>query len=540
MSVMSGEYDFVVVGAGSAGCIVAARLSESGAHSVALIEAGGEADSFWFKAPLGFGKLYAHKKYNWGYEGEAEPHLGGHRTAQPRGKVLGGTSAINGMVYMRGQREDYDHWLRLGNVGWGYDDVLPFFRKSEDNDRGANEFHGAGGPLTVSSLQRHDLADAFVAAGNQAGHPENGDLNGLRQEGFSYNQVTMRNGERCSTAVAFLAPARSRPNLRVITEAQAERVVFRNGEAVAVEIRRDGRLETVGARREIVLCTGAFDSPKLLQLSGVGPGALLQANGVPIVADLRGVGENLQDHFTVTTVHKCRRPITINDVYNNPIRRYLMGAQYLLFRSGVMAGAASIATGHIRTDPALATPDVGLHLQLWSRSSGVRTKGEFALHPFSGFGLAMSLHHPESRGHVRIRSPDPSTAPELLLNLFGSAGDRRTALGGLRAVRHLMAQPALHAITADEYLPGPACDSDDDWIEFCRQNGRSSHHPTSSCAMGIDECAVVDPRLRVRHVGRLRIADASIMPRIVAGNPNAPTIMIGEKCAAMMLEDARA
>ena len=535
---MAGEYDFVVVGAGSSGCAVAARLSESGKHTVALVEAGGEADSFWFKAPLGFGKLYAHKKYNWGYEGEAEPHLGGLRTTQPRGKVLGGTSAINGMIYMRGQREDYDHWRQLGNVGWGYDDVLPFFRKSEDSDRGPSEFHGTGGPLTVGTSHRHDLADAFVAAGAQAGYPENDDVNGATQEGFNYNQVTIRNGERCSTAAAFLEPARRRPNLRVITHALAHRILFKNSDAVAVEFSRAGTLETISARREIVLCAGAFDSPKLLQLSGVGPGVLLQANGISTVAEVNGVGENLQDHFVVTTIHKCARPITINDTYNNLIRRYLMGAQYLLFRSGPMANTASIATGHLRTDPSLAAPDVALHLQLWSRTGGIRAKDQFGLHDFSGFGVGMSVHHPESRGHVRVRSLDPSAAPEFVLNLFGSNRDRETAIRGLRALRRVMSQPAIRSMVLQEYLPGSGCETDEDWMDFCRRNGRSSHHPTSSCMMGVDEMAVVDPRLRVRKVSRLRVADASIMPRIVAGNTNAPTIMIGEKCAAMMLEDA--
>ena len=536
----AGEFDYVVVGAGSSGCVVATRLSESGKYSVALIEAGGKDDSFWFRAPLGFGKLYDHKQYNWGYEGESEPHLSGARTTQPRGKVLGGTSSINGMLYMRGQREDYEHWRQLGCVGWDYEDVLPYFKKAEDNDRGASEFHNVGGPLTVSTCPRHELADAFISAAEQAGYPRNDDFNGARQEGFGYNQATIRNGERCSTAMAYLKPARARGNLSIITNALATRILFKDGQATGVEIRRAGKLETVTARREVISSGGTFNSPQLLQLSGLGPGALLQQHGIPVLSDLKGVGENLQDHFAAAITYKCSRPVTVNDEYNNLLKRYVMGAQYLLLRTGMMACTATTSGGCIRTDTALDAPDVRLVLQLWSRSAGMRSRDGFGLYPFSSFGVCMNIWHPDNRGHVRIKSPDPATAPEMLFNFFASERDRNTAVAGLRAARKVMSQPAISKYVVEEHTPGLSCSSDTDWIDFCHQHGRSNHHPTSTCKMGVDDMAVVDPRLRVRGVGRLRVADCSIMPRIVAGNTNAPAIMIGEKCAAMMLEDAQA
>ena len=325
----AGESDYVVVGAGSAGCVVAARLSESGAHRVALIEAGGEDDSFWIHAPLGYGMLYDKPKYNWFYQSEPETELAGTKCYQPRGKVLGGTGSINGMVYVRGQREDFQYWRDLGNTGWAYDDVLPYFRKAEDNDGGANAYRGAGGPLGVSSLPQHELADAFVKAGEQAGYARNDDFNGATQEGFGYHQVTTRKGRRSSTAVAYLYPARKRPNLRVITNAIATRVVFRDGRATGVEFIKDGVAHTAQASREVILCGGAFNSPQLLQLSGVGPKDLLRQHDIPLVAHVPGVGANLQNHFTVDTRYRCTQPITLNDAVNNPLRRLAVGLQYL-------------------------------------------------------------------------------------------------------------------------------------------------------------------------------------------------------------------
>jgi choline dehydrogenase len=530
--------DYVVVGAGSAGCIVAARLAESGAHQVVLLEAGGEDDSFWIHTPLGYGKLYEDPKYNWLYEAEGEPELGGHRSYQPRGKVLGGTGSINGMIYMRGHPEDFAHWARLGVTGWTYADVLPHYRRSETNQHGASEFHGGDGPVHITDAPHHELSDAFIQAAQQAGFPRNDDFNGASQDGFGYNQMTIRAGRRSSTAVAFLKPARRKRNLRVLTHAQATRLVLENGEAVGVEYRRgDGSLAQVKARREVIVCGGAINSPQLLQLSGIGPGALLQRHGVPLAADLPGVGENLQDHFVVPMTYRCTKPITINDVVNNPVRRIAAGLRYLLLRSGPLAANASLCGGCVRTDPALPAPDVKINLQLWHRASHGRDKKRVGLSPYSAFGTNVVLLHPDNRGSVHITSADPLAHPSMRFNLFVSDSDRRTAVAGLRMLRRIMSMPAMQPYVASEDSPGPDRHSDEALLAHCRQHGRSNHHAAGSCKMGIDPMAVVDSRLRVHKVGRLRVADASIMPRIVSGNTHGPAMMIGEKAAAMILED---
>jgi choline dehydrogenase len=531
--------DFVVVGAGSAGCIVAARLSEDPTNRVMLLEAGGEDDNFWIHAPLGYGKLYEDPRYNWLYEAEAEPELAGHPSYQPRGKVLGGTGSINGMIYMRGQREDFDRWAQLGNTGWGYDDVLPYYRKSEDNVRGASHFHGVDGPVRISDAPRHELADAFIRAAEQCGYPRNDDFNGATQDGFGYNQMTIRDGRRSSTAVAFLKPARKRTNLQVVTHALVTRVLFEGRQAVGVEYRRGDRTHTVIARREVILCGGSINSPQLLQLSGVGGADLLASFGIPVVHDLAGVGENLQDHFVVPMTYRCTKPITINDVVNNPLRRVAAGVRYLMFHTGPLAANASLCGGCVRTSSEAPAPDVKINLQLWHRASHGRDKRKVGLSPYSSFGTNVVLLHPDSRGSVRIRSADPAAHPQMRFNLFVSEADRRTAVEGLRILRRVMSMPAMAPYVANEEAPGAQCVSDDDFIAYCRRHGRSNHHAASSCKMGVDPMAVVDPRLRVHGIGRLRVADASIMPIIVSGNTHAPAMMIGEKAAAMVLDDAR-
>ncbi len=522
------EFDYVVIGAGAAGCVVAARLCESGAHSVALLEAGGEDNSFWMRAPLGYGKIYNDARYNWLFQGEPEPGLAGAPPLLPRGKVLGGTSTTNGMVYVRGQREDVDGWRALGNTGWGYDDVLPYFRKAEDNVRGPDRYHGAGGPIGVCDMPRHELADAFVEAGRQAGYPANPDFNGEFQEGFGYNQLTIRAGRRSSSASAYLRPNRSRRNLAVITHARATRILFRERNAVGAEFIQQGEVRTVLARREVIVAGGTFNSPALLQLSGVGPAELLRPLGIPVVIDSPGVGANLQDHFTTALAYRCTRPITISDVVRNPLRKYAMGLRYLLRRDGMMATGANFGGAFIRTEPRLAAPDVTFTLALWSRAPRPHSRGPLGLQPFSSFGVAMSLLHPENRGTVRIRSADSAIPPAINFHLFASETDRRTAVKGLRAIREVMAMPAIAPYVAEEMAPGPGCESDGELVEFCRRNGRSNNHSTSTCTMGVDSAAVVDPRLRVRGVRRLRVIDASIMPSVVGGNTNAATVMIGE------------
>ncbi len=534
----AGEFDYIVVGAGTAGCVVAARLSESGAHRVALIEAGGEDKSFWIDTPIGFGRLWDDPKFNWRYESEPEAELSGGKSYLPRGKVLGGTGTINAMIYVRGQREDFNNWQRWGNTGWGYDDVLPYFKKSEDNTRGANDYHAVGGPMRVSDMARYELTDAFVAAGIEAGYPGNDDFNGPSQDGFGYNQATIRNGRRGSTSIDFLRPARRRGNLKVFTQALATRILFNGGQATGVEFRRDGVLQRLSARREVIVASGSFNSPQLLQVSGVGPADLLKKHGIAVVADLPGVGANLQDHFQLSVSYRCSRPVTVNDYVNNPLRRIAMGAQYLLFRKGLMATNATMVGGCIRTDPSLPAPDAKLQLRLWGRSITGRSRERMGLHPFSSFLVSVMLLHPDNRGTVRIQSADSSVQPEIRFNYFESERDRKASLVSLRAIRKIMAMPAIAPYVAEEMSPGPKCENDAELLDFCRRNGTTNHHSVGTCKMGIDDQAVVDARLRVRGVGRLRVVDASIMPAIVGGNPNATIVMIAEKGAAMILEDA--
>jgi choline dehydrogenase len=544
MEVMpNGEFDYVVVGAGSAGCVAAARLSESGKYRVALLEAGGEDNSFWIHTPIGFGKLYEDPEFNWLYESEPEPELEGARVFQPRGKVLGGSGSINGMVYTRGQHDDFDHWRKLGNPGWGYDDVLPYFKKAEDNEGGANAYRALGGPLRISNAPKHELVDAFIAAGVQAGYPRNQDFNGAHEEGFGYNQLTTRRGRRWSTADGYLHPVRKRSNLQVITEAFAARILFKNGEAAGVEFKKDGVTRAVLARREVILCLGAFNSPQLLQLSGVGPASLMRKMDIPVVVDLPGVGANLQDHFGPAMVYRCTRPITMSDVMNNPVRRIATGLQYILFHKGLMTTNASFGAACIRTDSALPGSDIRLKLALWGRAAAGRStarKNRLGLLPFSSFSVLMALQHPESCGSVRIKSPDPSAPPAIQFNYLAAPGDRLTCLKAMHIIRRVMSMPAMTPYVSEEITPVTHTASDDALIEFCRQRGRSTLHASCTCKMGTDYMAVVDARLRVRGMRRLRVMDASIMPRIVGSNPNAAVIMIAEKGSAMVLEDAEA
>ena len=538
MASVEDAFDYVVVGGGTAGCVVAARLSESGRHRVALVEAGGRDEGFWIHTPLGFGRLWDDPRYNWRYESEPEPELAGGRSYLPRGKVLGGTGTINAMVYVRGQREDFERWRRLGNTGWGYEDVLPYYRKSEDNERGADAYHAVGGPMRVSDMARHELTDAFVEAGVQAGYPRNPDFNGASQDGFGSNQVTIRDGRRGSTSIDFLRPALRRRNLEVFLHALATRILFRGRAAAGVEFLRDGARRQLVARREVILCGGSFNSPQLLQVSGVGPAELLARHGVPVIADRPGVGANLQDHFQVSISYRCARPVTVNDYVNSPWRRLAMGAQYVLFRKGLMATNATMVGGCLRTDPSLPAPDVKVQLRLWGRSITGRSRERMGLHPFSSFLVSIMLLHPENRGTVRIRGADSALQPEIRFNYFQSERDRRASVVSLKAIRKVMSMPAISPYVAEEMSPGPGCVTDEDLVAFCRRQGTTNHHSVGTCRMGVDEEAVVDPRLRLRGLAGLRVVDASIMPDIVGGNPNATVVMIAEKGSDMILEDA--
>ncbi len=528
------EFDFIVVGAGSAGCVLANRLSASGRHSVLLLEAGGEDDDRWIHIPLGYGKHFSNPKVNWLYKSEADEKTGSRSIAQPRGKVLGGTSSINGLVYVRGQHEDYDDWRDLGNAGWGYGDVLPYFRKAEDNQRWANEYHGVGGPLCVSDpSEPHPLCEAFFDAAEACGYPRNPDFNGATQAGFGYNQVTQRRGRRCSTAVGYLRPARSRANLSVATDAHATRIVLSGKRAAGIEYLRGGTPQSAHARGEVILAAGAFNSPQLMQLSGLGPAAHLQALGIPLVADMPGVGANLQDHYNGRLVFECARAFTLNDVVGSPLRKLREGLRYYLTRKGFLTMAASTATGFVATEPGASRPDVQIGLVLYSTDKFGDT-----LHRFSGFTLLVRLLKPESRGTVLVKSADPLEAPAIRPNYLSAPRDGEILVAGMKIARRLVDAGPMRRYVARAHEPAQPFANDDEWLQYLRARGGISFHPVGTCRMGPDADAVVDERLRVRGVERLRVVDASIMPTLVSGNTNAPTIMIGEKGADMILEDA--
>jgi len=529
-------FDYIVVGAGSAGCVLANRLTASGRHRVLLLEAGGHDRHMWIHIPLGYGKLFADRRVNWLYASEPEPELDNRSIIQPRGKVLGGSSSINGLLYLRGQPADYDHWRQLGNSGWSFDDVLPYFRRSEDQERGEDALHGVGGPLSVSNVcEPHPLCDAFISSAEQAGFPRNDDFNGPIQEGAGYFQLTARNGRRCSTAAGYLRQARSRPNLTVATGALASRILFAGRCAVGVEYRQGGAVHAASAGREVILAGGAFNSPQLLQLSGVGPAALLRSLGIDVITDMPGVGAELQAHLQVRMQYRCTEPITMNDVVHSWPRSIGAGLRYLLFRKGLLAVGAGYAGGFFRTNASAATPDVQVHLIIFSSDmSGA------ALHPFPGFIVSVCQLRPESRGFVRIKSADPAQAPAIQPRYLSSQFDRDTVVAGLKLLRGIMGQPAMRRYIAEERAPGPNATSDAELLAFARSSASTVFHPTSTCRMGADPTAVVDERLRVRGIGQLRVVDASIMPTVVSGNTNAAVVMIGEKGADMILQDAAA
>lgn len=529
------DYHYIIVGAGSAGCVLANRLSADPTNRVLLLEAGGRDTNPWIHIPIGYFKTILNPKTDWCFETEPDPGLNGRSIPWPRGKVLGGSSSLNGLLYIRGQPQDYDHWRQLGNVGWSFEDVLPYFRKSEDQERGADDYHGVGGPLPVSNMRvRREICDAIISAAGELEIPPTDDFNRANQEGAGYFQLTARNGLRCSTAVAYLRPARKRANLRIQTDALVHRILFEGRRAVGIAYSiRGGRCEA-RAQKEILICAGAIGSPHILQLSGVGPGPQLQKLGIPLVHDLPGVGENLQDHLQVRLIYKTRDAITLNDEVNSLLRKLRIGLEYILFRTGPMTMGASQVAIFAKSRQDLETPDIQFHIQPFSCDA----PGS-GLHRFSAFTSSVCQLRPESRGRIVLRSPSPEAHPAIHPNYLATPTDQLTTVEAMRLARRLALTPPLSMLISEEWAPGPEAKSESDLLNYARNKGTTIYHPVGTCKMGTDELGVVDHRLAVHGLKGLRVVDASIMPSIVSGNTNAPTIMIAEKASDMILQDRR-
>ena len=535
---MNAKFDYIVVGAGSAGAVLASRLSEDPSVRVLLLEAGPKDSSFWIHLPIGYGKTMWSTKYNWCFHTDPDPNMNGRRIYWPRGKTLGGSSSINGLIYIRGQHEDYDAWAAAGNTGWSAKEVLPYFIKSEYNERGASKYHGGEGPLRVSDIaDKNSLIERFIAGAEELGVPRTDDFNGAQQLGAGYYQLTTWKGWRWSTAKGYLKPARSRANLVVETEAQATQIIMNGTRAVGVRYRKDGKSGhdvDAYADREVLLSAGAILSPQLLQLSGIGPAELLRKHGIPVVVDLPGVGENLQDHLQIRLTFESSEPTT-NDALNSLFGQAKLGWQWLTRRSGPLAVGINQGGCFMRALPEeSATPDIQFHVATLSADMA---GGK--VHDFSGFTLSVCQLRPESRGHIRIRSLDPFEPPEMQPNYLSTDLDRRTNVAAVRAARAIAASQAMAPWVVREVKPGPAAQSDQDILSFCREAGATIFHPSGTCAMGIDpkQGAVLDTRLRVHGVQGLRVVDCSAMPTLVSGNTNAPVVMMAEKAVDMILED---
>ncbi len=533
-------YDFVIIGAGSAGCVLADKLSASGRYSVLLLEAGCDDRRFFVQMPLGYGKTFYNPAVNWMYAAEPDAGLNGQRDHWPRGKLLGGSSSINAMVWIRGHRDDYEAWKAAGNPGWGWDDVLPAFKAMEDNQAGGSALRGTGGPLHITQTrdQVHPLTQAYIDSCGKLGLPYNPDFNGENQEGAGTYQITTRNGLRLSAARAFLRPAMKRKNLTVLKHALATKILFEGKRAIGVAFEQNGKPATVRASREVIVSGGAINSPQLLQLSGIGPATLLARHNIALLHDNKNVGQHLQDHLGINYTWRMKVP-TLNDTLRPWWGKLKVGLQFLLLRKGPLSLSINHGGGFFRTDPSYNVPNMQLYMQAFSTL--LPKAGERPLlnpDPFSGLSIGLSNCRPASRGHIEIKSSNPHEHPAITPNAFGTDHDVAEMLAAVKYLRKIAAEEPIASLIAEELRPGPAVQSDADLIHDFKQRSGTVYHPSCTCRMGPDEAtSVVDARLRVHGVERLRVIDASAFPSLIGGNTNAPAILMGWKGAEMILED---
>jgi choline dehydrogenase len=528
------QFDYIVVGAGSSGCVLANRLSTEAVNSVCLIEAGPKDSSPWIHLPIGYGKTMWDPKVNWKFETEPDPGMNQRKIYWPRGKCLGGSSSINGLIFIRGQKEDYDGWKSLGNSGWGWDDVLPYFKKAEGNDRLGEPLHSKTGPLKASSIpKKHPLVESFIKSAVNLGVPETDDFNNLTQEGVGYYQLSTHKGLRCSTAVAYLNPVKQRSNLTILTDSQVMRIIFEGRRAVAIELMRDGQKHVIRANKEIILSAGALQSPQLLQLSGIGPAALLREFNIPIIHDLPGVGENLQDHLQYRLIYELNQPISTNVQLSSLFGKVKIGLDWLLFRGGPLSIGINQGGLFTKVMKSSLTPDIQFHMATLSADMAGGN-----VHPFPGFTMSVCQLRPESRGHVRIQSADPLVPPKMVANYLATEYDRDISVAAVKFARKIAQTEPLKSLITREIKPNNP-QSDADLLEFCRNNGATIFHPTGTCQMGPDSdpMAVLDSELRVRGVMGLRVVDCSAMPTLPSGNTNWPAVMMAEKAADLILNN---